>query len=354
MVRRSIRLATMISNPKLLELYPPFIYKLAEIAYIDIYFLNGKAPDKCPAGVEFKRLLWRHVRYEAALEFAKLALKEGYDVIYVLDGPLYELAAIASKLKGLRVVLRLRTPALSIRRMLQEYLPKTVRYLMLHRAAVKFADGISCISRALCSEARRFGARRVKLIRHGVDLEEFKPVPKSREPQMVFPGGTNRLKGYKLVELIAKLLNAYGTGVALDVLGPFEPKVATKAPANVRFHGVVPRSRLPKRYGEAWIGLHLSFAEGAPDAVLEMLAAGTPVAASNAGDTSVLVGRAGLVVSLDARDALVRIARWIIYVLNDESVLKRLSKDARKQASKFTWRDYIAQTKALFQEVLRR
>ncbi len=130
------------------------------------------------------------------------------------------------------------------------------------------------------------------------------------------PGGallySGRLYPEKGVDQLIEALGLLGGGVSLDVAGEgpersrLEALARSHAPDRVRFHGFVPRERLPELVRAAAVVVAPSRShENQPLAVLEAFAAGVPVVASDRGGLPELVSdRYGMVVPADDAPAL--------------------------------------------------
>ena len=101
--------------------------------------------------------------------------------------------------------------------------------------------------------------------------------------------------------------------------------------ANFRFLG--PRSDVPELLASADIAVVASRAEGFPNAVLEALAAGLPVVATNAGGTAEIIedGRTGLLVAMQNPAAL---AEALLNVLQDDALRRRLGEAGREMVQR--------------------
>jgi glycosyltransferase involved in cell wall biosynthesis len=180
------------------------------------------------------------------------------------------------------------------------------------------ADAVQCVSAALRSEALGYGLEpaRARLIRPVVDASFFTP-PARRSPEagfrVVSVGALRWLKGHDYALLAIRRLVDDGIDVRLDVIGA-EPSPHSGEPsdrerllftvedldlgAHVCLHGQQPPEEVRRRLHEADVLLHASLSEGIPTSILEAMACGLPVVATDAGGTSEAVrdGVEGLIV----------------------------------------------------------
>ncbi len=103
---------------------------------------------------------------------------------------------------------------------------------------------------------------------------------------------------------------------------------------HVTFAGAVPEELLPAYYNAADLFIFPSLYEGFGLPILEAMACGTPVVASNATSLPAVVGEAGLLVEPLNTDAL---AEQIACLLHDESLLHDLRERGLQRARSFTW-----------------
>lgn len=163
---------------------------------------------------------------------------------------------------------------------------------------------------------------------------------------------------------LIRLIDAYGalrargcTGWHLVIAGGAGPGYQTilrhRASAaledSVHFPGYVPESELPLWYNAASLFVFPSLYEGFGLPVLEALACGTPVVASNSSALPEVAGAAGILV--DPAD-VATIADGMQRVLEDGGLREQLSSAGPVQAAKFTWRSAAEATLSLYRSIL--
>ena len=191
-------------------------------------------------------------------------------------------------------------------------------------------------SRALCILAnspslRNYAAdhgmplEKLRVIPNAVDLARFSSVPRTRhgQPLALFVGRLDRQKGVDVLLRAAARTSAVTFRVVGD--GPDRAALARLARdlelANVEFSG--PSDRIPDLLADADLLVVPSRWEGMPNVVLEAMAAGVPVVATDAVGTRDLVtdGANGLLVPLDDDAAL---AAAIERVLGEPALAAKL------------------------------
>ncbi len=116
----------------------------------------------------------------------------------------------------------------------------------------------------------------------------------------------------------------------------------------VIFTGRVPDEQLPGLYAHAAVLVMPSLYEGFGFPVLESMAAGTPVVASNSSSLPEVAGDAAILVSPQSVEAL---ANAISEVLENRTLSEEMRRKGVKQASRFSWERAAAETIAVYRSV---
>lgn len=123
-----------------------------------------------------------------------------------------------------------------------------------------------------------------------------------------------------------------------------------KLEKNVRFIEFITEEDLPILYNGASVFVLPSLYEGFGLPVLEAMAGGTPVICSNASSLPEVAGEAALLVKPNSED----LAKAIFKVLSDEETQKRLIREGRARARKFSWQKTAAKTLEVYKSVGRK
>jgi len=188
----------------------------------------------------------------------------------------------------------------------------------LARAIVRRARIVVCASSALADDARRLGARDVRLIPSGVELPADVGAPDD-PPHVLFAGRLSPEKG-----ILQFLEASEGLPRVIAGDGPLRKRVPEA-------RGMVARGELGSYYEHAAVVAVPSLREGFGMVCLEAMAHGRPVVASATGGLLDLVedGTTGLLVRPGDVPAL-RAA--IERLLGDEALRRRLGESARDRA----------------------
>lgn len=207
------------------------------------------------------------------------------------------------------------------------------------------ADGVTTVSRALKDQLVRLGHEeaRIRVLRNGVDLGMFTPGDKAAAraglavPARIIASVGN-LMAVKRHDLVIRALASVDDATLLIVgKGPQESRLREMVrqlnlESRVRFLGFVPHESLANVYNAADVLVLASSREGWPNVLLEAMACGTPVIATNVGGTPEIVTspHAGVLVDAATADAIAAAARRL---LADPPCRT----DTRRHAERFSW-----------------
>lgn len=233
------------------------------------------------------------------------------------------------------------------------------RKLILETAAQASASIGVC--QALMDTLGELGAERSKLhtLRNGVDLQRFVPEDRAQARQrlglpvdgryLLSVGHLIERKGHHIaIEALSHL-----PGVTLLIAGGGPEEGALKALAKrlgvaerVRWVGVVPQSDLKWWYSAADVLALCSSREGWANVLLEAMACGTPVLATNIWGTPEVVSTPAAGLLLARRDAPALAAAWVHLHTQLPS-----REDTRAHAETFSWEATTQGQLRLFREV---
>jgi glycosyltransferase involved in cell wall biosynthesis len=227
-------------------------------------------------------------------------------------------------------------------------LPKYI----LPRAAIQWATRRSGCVTAVCEALKdrllelNVPAENVHVIRHGVDLELFVP-PDDRArvrgelqlsgPTIISVGGLVPRKGHDIAIRTISLLPGHGLVIIGD--GPEMPRLVRLASDlqvsdRIRFLGDLPQADVAVWMGAADLLINCSDREGIANVLLEAMACGTPVVATNIWGTPEAVScqEAGILVSERSPTAMADAVRRLFAARPDRAA-------TRRHAEAFSWQE---------------
>lgn len=241
----------------------------------------------------------------------------------------------------------------------------------LARRMMQWAAGHAAASIGVCSALvdvlRGWGVppERLRVIRNGVDLARFRPespqLARQRlgvdgAPLLLCVGNLVPIKGHSLVLDALSLLVRSHPGAMLCFVGdgplrePLQAQVRTLGLAErVRFVGRVPNDQLSPWYSAADVLVLPSHSEGWANVLLEAMACGTPVVATDVGGSAEVLGDAGVGLLVPDREPATLADRL-------QALLKQRPDRARVRAyaEGFSWDHSTAAQLALFRGIAAR
>lgn len=249
------------------------------------------------------------------------------------------------------------------------------RYLFIHKVLRKKRNfvliTISKASRDSLIRYLKVPEEKTRVVYHGVNLEEFKPLTDSEEakeiigqkyavlcPFILCVSNYQPKKNFvTLVRALHKLRKKYKLDYGLVMVGRMDeryqdvPRVIAKLNLQDYIHhvGFVSARDLVKLYNAADLFVLPSLHEGFGFPVLEAMACGTPVIASNVFSIPEIVGDAGILVDPLNVDGF---TEAMYNILTDEGLRKELSEKGVKRSKLFTWERTAKETLKVYREAL--
>lgn len=181
-----------------------------------------------------------------------------------------------------------------------------------------------------------FRPRRIYVITNGVDLNQYSPKPNPEQGYILAVGRMSSKKRWdRLIRTVAFLASK---GLSQEVLhagsGPLQEELEAMARSlhvDRLYKFLGDRHDLPMLLAGAAFLAHTSEIEGCPNVVLEAMACGRAVVATDAGDIPYLIedGRTGFVVPREDETVL---ADRMAILLNDRELCRRMGNAGRKKA----------------------
>jgi teichuronic acid biosynthesis glycosyltransferase TuaC len=226
--------------------------------------------------------------------------------------------------------------------------------------AARRAAAIITVCDALKQDLVRLGAdaERITVLRNGVDLARFRPVDRTATRAALGWSGTMLLSVGWLIDrkrhdlAIKALEELPHCRLAIVGTGPLEASLQALVRARgltyrVSFVGHVPQAELPRYYSAADALLLCSTREGWANVLLEAMACGTPVAATDVGGTNEVVRapEAGTLIAQHTPDAVASAVRALLQTAPCREA-------TRRYAERFGWHDTTLGQLRLFERAL--
>lgn len=220
-----------------------------------------------------------------------------------------------------------------------------------HRRAFRIVVGSSFARRTLIENG--VAAEKIAVNPYGVDLDAFSPAPRpdaSRPPRFLFLGSLSAQKG---VPLLLKAWSSIETNHAeLWLAGPLSERRKRLMPPQqgLRIIGKVPHRQLPGLLRQCDVLVLPSYFDGFGLVLLEALAAGMPIIASDATGAPDLItdGVEGYVIRVGDAEAL---RDKLLRFIASPSDLARMSPAARHCAERYSWDAYGDRWSDILQQV---
>jgi glycosyltransferase involved in cell wall biosynthesis len=214
-----------------------------------------------------------------------------------------------------------------------------------------------------CSEGLKRRALRflpsvaIDVIPNGVDLERFGPAEAAQRGEVLKLLTVGRLSVTKRVEMLIEavgILNKSDRKVHFSIVGggAMEQELRQVVLKDdlgdiIELTGRIESEQMPRIYRQHDIFISSSMQEGMSNAMLEAMASGLPIIATDCEGLEELIADNGVVVDKADAESL---AREIIGLADDEQRYQRTCAEAREKAETFSWEN----TASLYVEIYNR
>lgn len=281
--------------------------------------------------------------------------KNKIDTIFFCSSPTFKVGTIAAKLAGVENIIYRRGSAKPIKN-------KFYNKILLNKISCFIANSNATKERSL-KYFKKFPVEKIKLIYNGVELDNYVNIAIEEniysefnlDPNkllLINVGRLSRQKGQEyLIYAANKLKNNYdkfnlllvGTGPKEDELKEIVDKLDLKN--YIKFAGF--RKDIPELLSQADFMVHTALWEGCPWAVLEALAAGLPVLATDSSSLPEIIEES--INGCLALDKNIKDISEKMLMMCKDADLESLSKGARKSAEKrFNFNRVIKETESCF------
>jgi glycosyltransferase involved in cell wall biosynthesis len=232
-------------------------------------------------------------------------------------------------------------------------------YIKMDKSCCRRADHLICISDLIKDETKRYNVPEDKMtvIYNGIDYKKFQTDENFRDElglSGVVIGYIGRLEPHKGVELLIKAnsnldcnLLLVGGGSDQKRLEGLVKKMGSKD--RVKFTGYVPYHDIPKYYASVDIVVYPTFYEPLGNVILESMAAGKPIIASNVGGIPEIF-QEGTGYLIKPNDKV--LSEKLRLLVEDDKLRKKMGAEGKKKVKGHSWTEVAKQTVTVCESVL--
>ncbi len=239
-------------------------------------------------------------------------------------------------------------------------IPKTVSRLIIKKSddmlskALDRADAIVATTKSYAETSRLLNGRHYHVIPNGIELSEFEGVEAEKEPIVLFLG---RLAATKGVDVLLRAMKHVDVEARCVIIGDGEERnslerLARELNVNAEFTGFLPRRKVIEYLARASLLVlpSLSRLEAFGIVLLEAMACGTPVAASDLPGVRDVAREAGLVFPPGDH---IRLGEIINEVLSDEEKIRMIGNKGKKVVrEKYSWKVIVDSLVKLYESLV--
>ncbi len=236
----------------------------------------------------------------------------------------------------------------------------------LNRLLAFFSDKLVAVSNTVASDIMRYdgvNAKKIKVNYNGIVMDKFnQDTPKQEAGRLMnipvhslLVGTTGRLKeekGHKI--LLSAVSGLKDTSVAIAGDGPLRAELrglADRLKVDCTFTGQLSPEKIPLFLNSLDIFCFPSLWEGFPTALIEAMAAGLPVVASDIPSNREVLADTGIFVPRGDEEAL---AKTIKMLIDDPSLRNELGGKARERSKSFSIGNTVKTYENLFGDILKK
>jgi glycosyltransferase involved in cell wall biosynthesis len=316
---------------------------------------SRKAVPSAKARVHYLRSIeFAHTPIIFTLFFRLLVLSQ-HSLMHIHVGQAFspEIVYLISKLRGIPYIAHIHLDVDASGPL--GFLLGTYKKLFLKRV-LKSAAKIICLSepqKKLIAAKYELPLESLVVIPNGVAEAYFvgEKTSASTVPHLLFVG---RLVAQKNLSLLIEAVSQMQTSVFLDIVGEGELRKNIEALLqkyelrNVRLHGKKTGKELIELYKSADIFVLPSIKEGISLAMLEALAAGLPVVASDSPEIRQILGECGVLIQ---DPTATNYARALDALLSDNDTMRKLGSLSVLEARSYSWENVLNSIEGVFKQV---
>lgn len=240
----------------------------------------------------------------------------------------------------------------SLHRSLMARIKRSLINKVLQRADMLIA--VSEFTKGEIIEQMKIDEDKIKVVPMGVDLSMYKPMNKETckralglnvdEKHILVVASNAPHKRMDITKAVFKEVMKCREKIKLLKVG-YGQTLEGQGIINL---GFVPEEKMPIVYNAADVLLHTSEYEGFGMPLLEAMACGLPIVASNKAAIPEVVGECGRLVDLDSEDCIERFVEEILDCIDRD----KKNRKGVKRAMKFSWEMIAKKTMKIYEELL--
>lgn len=191
------------------------------------------------------------------------------------------------------------------------------------------------------------GTEKVFFVPHGIDVDYFAPGQSNENghtPTCLFVG--KWLRDFEMLKQVIQLVNAKNKNVRFQIVSEpayYKDMVGLQ---NTFFYSALTEQDLLMLYQKATLLLLPLLDCTANNAILEGMACGLPIVTTDVGGVRDYVNEhCAILVKSGDSDAM---SRWVLELIENSTLRKRMSKEARKKALEYSWPSVVNQLKSVY------
>lgn len=222
---------------------------------------------------------------------------------------------------------------------------KGIVYRKMEKRALKHAQQIIAVTPYVKKTVEPYCNSYIHIIPVGLSDEYFEIKNKEKKGRLLFVGGIEPRKGLMSLLRAIKILKEKGCTVDLHIVGRVRKKeyferlnqyiIENGLRENIKFEGFLSKDELKNEYAECSVFVLPSKEESQGLVLVEAMAAGKPIVATNVGGIPYVVdeGKNGFIVNYGESED---IAKSILQLLEDDDLRLEMGKNGKRKAMSFT------------------
>jgi glycosyltransferase involved in cell wall biosynthesis len=287
------------------------------------------------------------------LIFKLIRIKRGSVVhLHVTQAFTPEMVWLASRIKGFRYIAHIHLdvpPSGPAGFLLKIYKPLFLKWVL---RSAKFVIVFSNTQKTALKQKYGINIAKIKVVPNGVEEQFFNDTPRSlhKKPRLLFVG---RLSYQKNLHQLLRALDGVSDQFEMNLVGDGEQKEELSQLANklclknVHFLGRKQGDELLDLYRKSDVFVLSSEREGMPIVLLEAMAMGLPIVATDVSGSRDVVAnnKNGLLVPYNDTD---RFREALLEIGTNKAFYTKMSRASRKMAAQYSWHKIVPEFESLY------